>query len=89
MESKINILIEAMKAQVANPTRAVVNSESAFVAQRVRNAGEAELSSKYWSWVCSRWETNPIFGEEVLELQRQLQAIDSKVTMPSWGTYGT
>ena len=89
METKINTLIEAMKAQIAKPTRAVVNSESAFVKDRLNKLGEYELASKYWNWVCSRWETNAIFGEEVLELQRQLQAIDSKVTMPAWGTYGT
>ena len=89
MEKQIDILIEAMKAQVAKPARAVVNHEAAFVAQTLRNAGEVELAKKYWSWHCSSWEKNPIFGEEVQELQRQLKAIDSGVTMPAWGTYGT
>lgn len=89
METKINILIEQMKAQVAMPTRAVVNSESAFVADRLNKLGEYELAKKYWSWVCSYWEKNPIFGEEVTALQHQLNAIDKQSTMPSWGTYGT
>ena len=78
-----------MKAQVENPARAVVNSECGFVADRLRKLGENELAKKYWSWTCSRWEDNPIFGEEVQMLQKQLRNIDFNVDMPSWGTYGT
>lgn len=89
MDKQIEILIEAMKAQVAKPTRAVVNPEAAFVAQRLRQSGEDELAKKYWSWTCSYWEKNPIFGEEVQVLQQQLRDIDKGVTMPAWGTYGT
>ena len=89
MEKQIDILIEAMKAQLAKPARAVVNSESAFIKDRLNKLGEYELAKQYWKWVCSRWEDNPVFGEEVLEIQRQLKAIDNQSTMPSWGTYGT
>lgn len=88
MESKINILIETMKAQLANPTRAVVNSESAFVKDRLNKLGEYELANSYWNWVCMN-RSKPIFGEEVMNLQDQLNAIDKLSTMPSWGTYGT
>lgn len=85
----MRILIEAMKAQIANPARAVVNSESAFVKDRLIKAGEPELAKQYWNWVCMSGRDTPVFGEEVLELQKQLNAIDKGVTMPSWGTYGT
>lgn len=88
MESKINILIEAMKAQIAKPTRAVVNSESAFVKDRLNKLGEYELAKSYWNWVCMN-SSNAIFGDEVMNLQDQLDAIDKQSIMPSWGTYGT
>lgn len=84
----MQVLIEAMKAQLAKPARAVVNSESAFVKDRISMAGEPELARQYWNWVCSGRKT-PIFGEEVFTLQQQLDAIDKGVTMPDWGTYGT
>lgn len=90
MEKQIDILIKAMTAQLANPARAVVNSESAFVKDRLNKLGEYEIANKYWNWLCcTRWQTNPIFGEEVQALQLKLEAIDKQSTMPSWGTYGT
>jgi hypothetical protein len=87
--TNLNILIEAMKAQIQKPTRAIVNSECAFVQERVYNAGEKELAKEYWSWTCSDWQSNPKFGDEVQALQTQLRAIDKQSTMPSWGIYGT
>lgn len=78
-----------MKAQLAKPNRAVVNGESSFVRERLDKAGHETLGREYWNWVCSYWEHNPIFGEEVLTLQHQLDAIDKQSSMPSWGTYGT
>lgn len=87
--TKVNVLVEAMKAQVAKPTRAVVNSECAFVMNRLYDMKEPELAKEYWNWTCSSWETDPKFGPEVQELQAQLRAIDKTVSMPAWGTYGT
>ena len=84
------MLIEAMQAQIANPTRAVVNSESAFVKDRLNKLGQTSLASEYWNWVCMYRRGVPnYFGEEVAALQEQLDAIDKGVEMPAWGTYGT
>lgn len=82
-------LITAMKAQLAKPNRAVVNSETAFVKDRLYDMGEKDLAKEYWNWNCGRWEDNPKFGPEVQELQTQLRNIDKGITMPEWGTYGT
>ncbi len=85
----LTVLIEVMKEQIAKPTRAVVNSESAFVMDKLNSRGEYELAKAYWNWVCSSGRDTAIFGEEVMELQKQLRAIDKQSTMPAWGTYGT
>lgn len=80
------VITDAIRAQLAKPTRAVVNSESAFVAQRLRDAGEHDAARLYWSWVCSSKKTCP-FGEEVADLQTQLDALDTPLDS-SW-TRGT
>lgn len=85
----IAVLIEVMKEQIAKPTRAVVNGESAFVKDKLNQRGEPELAKAYWNWVCSSGRETPMFGPEVMELQSQLIAIDKQSTMPDWGTYGT
>lgn len=85
----IQVLIEVMKEQIAKPTRAVVNSESAFVKDKLNQRGETDLAKQYWNWICCAGRDTPMFGDEVMELQKQLNAIDKKSTMPAWGTYGT
>lgn len=87
--SDTEILIQALSAQLANPARAVVNFECCFVRDRLDIAGHNDLARRYWSWSCTNWKANPIFGSEVQELQLKLDAIDRQSTMPSWGTYGT
>ena len=82
------IVANAQRLQLEKPTRAVVNSEAAFVAQRLRNDGYTGIAARYWSWVCSGARTDE-FGSEVTELQAKLKQIDDGVSMPSWGTYGT
>lgn len=82
-------LIAAMTAQLNQPNRSVVNSECAFVVDRLNKMGESSLGKEYWSWTCSDWQSNPKFGDTVHSLQTQLRAIDKQSTMPSWGTYGT
>ena len=82
------VVIDAIKAQLEKPTRAVVNSESAFVAQRLRNDGYTGVAARYWSWSCGH-ENREEFGDEIYELQMQLNEIDRGVSMPAWGTYGT
>lgn len=82
------IIAQAQRKQLENPTRAVVNSESAFVAQRLRSEGYFEIAAAYWSWVCNRHDRYN-FSQEVIDLQLKLKAIDMGVSMPAWGTYGT
>lgn len=88
------IVFEAQAAQLLSPTKACVNPESAFVAQRIREAGYDELSKSYWSWVCSMPERNPeqavkAFGVECYNQYIQLREIDKGFTMPEWGYKGT
>lgn len=82
-----DLVAEAQREQIKKPKRAVVNSESAFVAQRLRDAGHHELAARYWNWVCSSPQFE--FNETVQELQEKLEEIDRRVSMPAWGTYGT
>lgn len=88
-ESEVRqILIEAMKAQLEKPTRAIVNGEASFVAQRLRDSGYRDVAARYWYWVCCKMDVDE-FGEEVYNLQVELNKIDKEFVMPSWGTYGT
>lgn len=82
------VITEAIKAQIQKPTHAIVNSEAAFVAQRLRNDGYTGVAARYWSWSCGH-ENREEFGDEIYELQMQLNEIDRGVSMPAWGTYGT
>ena len=88
------IVYEAQAAQLLAPARACVNSEAAFVADRIRDAGHAELSKSYWSWVCSSPERDPVqavkaFGVECYDQYVQLRTIDKGCVMPEWGYKGT
>lgn len=88
-ESEVRqILIEAMKAQLEKPNRAIVSSESSFVAQRLRESGYPKIAERYWYWVCKHKRNVEEFGEEIYNLQVELDKI-SRFDMPSWGTYGT
>lgn len=88
----MEIIINAIKAQLANPRRAGINSEAAFVRERIeREAGEI-LARRYWNWAISaaQWRAaNPVFGELAVTLQIELDAIDDSTSLPSWATYGT
>ena len=82
------VLVEAMKAQLEKPARSCVNSEAGFVAERLRKSGYPVVAARYWSWVCGGMDVDE-FGEEVYNLQVELDKIDKKFVMPSWGTSGT
>lgn len=84
--NEVELILAAQKAQLANPTRACVNSESAFVAQRLRDAGHSDLAKRYWSYVC---RCGAGFGAEVEENEKKLKEIDNGFVMPEWGTKGT
>lgn len=81
------LVIAAQLAQLEKPTRACVNSESAFVSQRLRDQGFITLSKQYWSFVCGG--KDPGFNDEVKENEKKMKVIDREFTMPAWGTYGT
>ena len=84
------IIAEAQRKQLAKPARAVVNSECAFVANRLRTEGYFETAAAYWAWSCgSATAIGNNFSQEVKDLQQQLRAIDAGQTMPYWGTHGT
>ena len=88
------IVFEAQAAQLLNPAKACVNSEAAFVADRIREAGYPELAKSYWSWVCQTPERDPVnavkaFGVECYNQYIQLREIDKGFTMPEWGYKGT
>jgi hypothetical protein len=86
------IIINCIKAQLAKPTRTCVNSESAFVRERIEMEADKILARKYWNWAISNasWRAaNPVFGGLVVQLQLQLDAIDNAITLPDWATYGT
>jgi hypothetical protein len=85
--TEVELIIEAQEAQLAKPTRACVNSESAFVAQRLRDAGHTDLAKRYWSMVCS--SSKNVFGEVVRANEEKLKQIDNGFVMPAWGTKGT
>lgn len=87
MMNEIELIIEAQEAQLAKPTRACVNSESAFVAQRLRDAGHLDLAKRYWSMACS--SSKSAFGEVVRANEEKLKQIDNGFVMPDWGTKGT
>lgn len=87
----IEIIIEAQAAQLASPARAIVNSECAFVQDRIAHIyNRPDLAREYWNWVCSEASRGCVrYGQEVLDQYIALRVIDSKQTMPDWGYKGT
>lgn len=82
---KYNKLLDAMRFQIANPRRAGVNSESAFVRDALNDAGETLLAKTYWSWLCCGRPDSVAFANdaEFIFLQTELDAIDAKSTIPA------
>jgi len=88
----MDVIINVLKAQIANPVRACVNGESSFAREHIRAIAGDIIARQYWNWaICpAEWRAkNPIFGELALTLQLELDAIDDKSSLPSWATYGT
>ena len=76
MDTKL--LKSVLKEQIANPCKAIVNSESAFVKDKLIKAGHDNLANAYWKWVCMGKAYNPGFNTDIVELQNQLNQIDRK-----------
>lgn len=87
-ETNLNILIAALEAQLANPRRACVNSETAFARERLDRDGHHTLARKFWFWLCCG-RGPAISDARVIDLVNKLDAIDREFTMPAWGTSGT
>lgn len=87
-DQQYQLLAKMLKWQAAEPARAVVNSEAAFVKFKLQTLGEVALAKQYWSWVCGGCKPG-VFPTDVEDLQQALEEIDSKSSIPSWGTYGT
>ena len=87
----IDIIIEAQTAQIAKPARALVNSECAFVSDKITHSyNRPELAKEYWRWVCSEARHGSLqYGQEVLDQYNTLRKIDAGQTMPEWGYKGT
>lgn len=81
---KYDALLDAMRQQIANPARAVVNSESAFIKDRLNNAGEFQLARAYWNWLCCGRPDTLVFTSdpEFIDLQSLLDALDAQYAMP-------
>jgi hypothetical protein len=88
---QINIVIEAQHQMIDFPKKAVVNSESFFVKEIIKQQ-DYDLAMDYWSWVCalpnSKW--SELFNDPTIQAnQKLLKAIDASVKMPSWGYANT
>lgn len=81
-------ICEAIQQQIDNPAHSIVNSESAFVRDRLVNAGLTKEAKWYWNCHCG--VPNCKFTPEVAELHRQLVVADWRaMAMPVWGRSGT
>lgn len=78
-------ICEAIQQQIDNPAHSIVNSESAFVRDRLVNAGLTEEAKWYWNCHCG---SSKFDVPEVAELHRQLVVADWQA-MPVWGRSGT
>lgn len=72
----IEILRSVLKDQIVKPCKAIINSESAFVQEKLVKAKQPVLANAYWNWVCSNYSNNPGFDLNIVELQNQLNQID-------------
>jgi hypothetical protein len=88
---QINIVIEAQNQMIDFPKKAVVNSESSFVKDIIKQQ-DYDLAMEYWSWVCASDSPKylKLFNDPTIQSnQKLLKAIDATVTMPAWGYAGT
>jgi len=85
--SIIEQIYNAQLEQIQNPTRACVNSEHAFVREKLLKLGFYESAEVYWNFVCGNKKL--INDENVISAAEKLSAIDREFTMPDWGCSGT
>jgi hypothetical protein len=90
MQASIQQMINIMQNQLQNPYTGSTVRQGELIRCQIEKFDPA-LASKYWSWICIRDRSVDTFGQEVTDLQRELDAFDDskKFVMPSWGTYGT
>lgn len=79
-------IVSAQLEQYANPKRSVVNSEHAFVVDKLRNIGLHNEAQLYWTHICNRRQS--IDDPEINRLVVLLDGL-SQCNMPQWGIKGT
>ena len=84
-EDELTLIRQAQTEQIANPTRACVNTESSFVYNRLISVN-VNLATRYWNHICRRASFN---DEAADNNQIKLKRIDAGFSMPAWGTSGT
>ena len=84
----IQAIIDAQLAQLNNPRRAIVNSENAFVADRLEADGLHEEASAYWNYVCNR-RADPFNNAQISRLLEKLELVNLNNVIPAWGLGGT
>ncbi len=87
-DQQCQLLAKLMKWQAAEPARATVNSEAAFVKNKLEVLGEVALAKFYWSWFCAGCKPG-VFPTDIEVLQKALNEIDAGASMPTWGMFGT
>lgn len=79
------IIYAAQLEQIKKPARVCVNTEAAFVKDRIGRIDQ-DLASRYWSAVCLR---QSLGHDSLNDNQVTLSTIDKEFKMPAWGTRGT
>lgn len=77
------LLKQLIQDHINKPVNTGVNSESAFICDKLRSHGENALATEYWHLTCNMSKHD--WPLEILELHNQLP----KHNIPFWGTYGT
>jgi hypothetical protein len=88
-EYELDKLREVLKEHIKNPRRGIVNSEHAFVAQKLFDLKMFTAALAYWHWITMHRKEVDYFPADILDLIAKLDEIDLKTTIPQWGTYGT
>ena len=87
-----SVILAAIVQILAKPFRDGCNSEAAFVRSMLDKMGCTNEAIHYWNWICMdpRRVAPPAWATaELVAMQKQLDLLDKKTTMPAWGISGT
>ena len=82
-ENQINLILEAQKAQIANPKRTPWSSESFHVFEALKSK-DSDTAYIYWDFFMKP-NLNVIDHSQVIANQKILNDIFKTYTMPDWG----